>query len=90
MAVFPGIYDAYITQAPWLPAVIDGLENLSPFIAQHPDLRWNDVNSALRQSVSFDSSVRALPLDADYVALGWRQDVYDRQVKLSYLLLTVT
>eukprot|EP00730_Choanoeca_flexa_P017682 TRINITY_DN8547_c0_g1_i2.p1 TRINITY_DN8547_c0_g1~~TRINITY_DN8547_c0_g1_i2.p1 ORF type:complete len:1147 (+),score=180.38 TRINITY_DN8547_c0_g1_i2:51-3491(+) len=73
-----GIYDAYITQAPWLPAVVDGLENLSPFIAANPELRWGDVNSALRQSVSFSSSVRALPLDADYVAVGWRQDVYDR------------
>jgi hypothetical protein len=57
---------------------VDGLENLSPFIAAYPEMRWNDVNAALRDAVSFSNSVRALPLDSDYVAVAYRQDVYDR------------
>eukprot|EP01147_Barroeca_monosierra_P005467 gene5467-7168_t len=73
-----GIYDAYVVQPPWLPAIVDGLANLSPWIAANPEIRWTDVNSALRKAVSFNNTVRALPLDTDYIALGWRQDVYDR------------
>lgn len=73
-----GIYDAYITQAPWLPAIVDGLENLSPFIRETPELGWSDVNPALRHSVSFNGTVRALPLDSDYVSYGYRQDIYEK------------
>jgi hypothetical protein len=46
-----GIYDSYIVQAPWIPAIVDGLENLSPLIAQTPSLDWLDVNSMSRQIV---------------------------------------
>jgi ABC-type glycerol-3-phosphate transport system substrate-binding protein len=73
-----GIFTSYVVQSPWLPAIVNGLENLSPYIAEHPSIRWTDVNPALRDAVSFSSSVRALPLDSDYVALGYRQDIYDR------------
>ncbi|CAK0876943.1 unnamed protein product [Prorocentrum cordatum] len=73
-----GIYDSYIVQAPWIPAIVDGLENLSPRIAQTPSLDWLDVNSMSRQIVSFDNTVRALPLDVDYIAFGWRADVFER------------
>ncbi|EGD77131.1 TK protein kinase [Salpingoeca rosetta] len=74
-----GIYDAYIVQPPWLPAIVDGLENLSPWISENTaKIGWTDVNPATREAVSFNGTVRALPLDTDYVALGYRQDVYDR------------
>lgn len=76
-----GVYHGYIVQAPWLPAVQDGLENLSPLIARTQALNWLDINSMSRQSVSFDNTVRALPLDVDYVAIGWRQDVFDAHGK---------
>lgn len=68
-----GIYDAYIVQAPWLPPIVDGLVNLSPRITATPEINWLDVNPESRQSVSFNGTVRALPLDTDYIAFGWRQ-----------------
>jgi len=73
-----GIHDAYIVQAPWIPTVVDGLENLSPRIADTPSIDWYDVSSISRQVVQFNSSVRALPLDTDNIALGYRQDVFER------------
>ncbi|CAK0903916.1 unnamed protein product [Prorocentrum cordatum] len=73
-----GIYDSYIVQAPWIPAIVDGLENLSPLIAQSRSLDWLDVNSMSRQIVSFDNTVRALPLDTDYISFGYRADVFER------------
>mmetsp|Transcript_82811 Transcript_82811/g.208543 ORF Transcript_82811/g.208543 Transcript_82811/m.208543 type:complete len:1058 (-) Transcript_82811:163-3336(-) len=76
-----GIYDAYIVQPPWLPAIQSGLENLSPRIAKTPALNWLDINGMSRQIVSFNNTVRALPLDVDYIALGWRKDVFDAHGK---------
>mmetsp|Transcript_57596 Transcript_57596/g.166724 ORF Transcript_57596/g.166724 Transcript_57596/m.166724 type:complete len:1331 (-) Transcript_57596:116-4108(-) len=76
-----GVYDAYVVQAPWLPAVADGMDNLSPKIARTPELDWLDINSVSRQIVSFDSTVRALPLDVDVIAYGYRQDVFDAHNK---------
>ena len=73
-----GVHDAYIVQAPWIPTVIDGLENLSPRISATPAIKWHDVSSIARQVVQFNSSVRALPLDTDNIALGWRKDVFDK------------
>jgi len=74
-----GIFDAYIVQAPWLPPVYKGLESLSEFIAMDDKyINFYDINQASRAAVTFDGSVRALPLDADYIALGWRQDVFDK------------
>ena len=35
-----GIHDAYIVQAPWIPTVVDGLENLSPRISSTPAIDW--------------------------------------------------
>jgi hypothetical protein len=29
--------------------------------------------------IRFGGEVRALPLDADYIAMGWRQDVFDNE-----------
>lgn len=40
--------------------------------------RRYDVSSIAREVVQFDNSVRALPLDTDNVALGWREDVFSR------------
>ena len=34
-------------------------------------------NPASRSAVSFEGEVRALPLDADYIAFGWRQDIFE-------------
>lgn len=73
-----GIHDAYIVQAPWIPTVVDGLENLSPRISTTPEIDWYDVSSIAREVVQFDNSVRALPLDTDNIALGWRKDIFDR------------
>jgi len=72
-----GIFDAYIVQAPWLPPVVEGLENLSPRIRENADIvQFLDINAASRSAVSFNGTVRALPLDTDYVAIGWRQDTF--------------
>jgi len=72
-----GIFDAYIVQAPWLPPVVGGLENLSPRIRDNADIvKFLDINAASRSAVSFNGTVRALPLDTDYVAIGWRQDAF--------------
>ena len=37
-----------------------------------------DINQASRSAVSFEGEVRALPLDVDYIAMGWRQDVFNK------------
>jgi len=73
-----GVHDAYIVQAPWIPTVVEGLENLSPRISRTPEINWFDVSPIAREVVQYDSSVRALPLDTDNIALGWRQDVFER------------
>lgn len=73
-----GIFDAYIVQAPWLPPVYEGLHSLSEYIkADDENINFQDINQASRSAVSFGGEVRALPLDADYIAMGWRQDVFD-------------
>lgn len=81
-----GIYDAYIVQAPWLPPVYEGLKSLSESIAEDNEyIDYNDINQASRSAVSFEGEVRALPLDTDYIALGWRQDVFDNEdIKQAY------
>lgn len=74
-----GLFDAYIVQAPWLWPVVNGLENLSPRIKEAADtVRFLDINPASRAAVSYNGTVRALPLDTDYIALGWRQDVFHK------------
>jgi hypothetical protein len=81
-----GIYDAYIVQAPWLPPVFKGLESLSPYIAENNEyINILDINQASRSAVSFEGEFRALPLDTDYIALGWRQDIFDNEkIKQDY------
>eukprot|EP00808_Paulinella_micropora_P018061 g22921.t1 len=71
-----GVYDAYIVQAPWLPAVENDLENLGPMIGSTPQIGWSDISEIARQSLTWNNTVRALPLDSDYVALGYRADVF--------------
>lgn len=72
-----GIYDAYIVQAPWIPPVVDGLQSLTPFIRENARyVNYQDINPASRSAVSFNGTVRALPLDTDYIAIGWREDVF--------------
>lgn len=73
-----GVYDGYVLAAPWVPKIVDGLENMSPRISETPSLDWLDVNPTSRELFSFDGTVRALPLDTDYISLGWRADVYER------------
>jgi hypothetical protein len=74
-----GIYDAYIVQAPWLPPVYMGLKSLSQYIKENDEyIRFTDINQASRSAVSFEGEVQALPLDADYIAMGWRQDVFTK------------
>jgi len=60
-----------------LPPVANGLENLTPRIRENADIvKFLDINAASRSAVSFNGTVRALPLDTDYVAMGWRQDAF--------------
>lgn len=81
-----GIYDAYIVQAPWLPPVYKGLKSLSEYIKANDEfIQFSDINQASRSAVSFEGEVRALPLDTDYIALGWRQDVFENpKIKDAY------
>ena len=71
-----GIFDGYVVQGPWIPSVVDGLENLSPRIANDDAIDWLDINPISREIVSYNSTVRALPLDVDYIAVGYREDVF--------------
>jgi len=74
-----GIYDAYIVQAPWLPPVFRGLQSLQQSIKDNEEyINFSDINPASRAAISFEGEPRALPLDTDYIALGWRQDVFDK------------
>lgn len=60
-----------------MPPVVQGLKNLSPLIKENAEtVNFLDINPASRSAVSFNGTVRALPLDTDYVAIGWRQDVF--------------
>jgi len=73
-----GIFDAYIVQGPWIPNVAEGLANLSPLIKEDGDVvDFLGINPASRSAVQFNGTVRALPLDTDYIAIGWRQDVFE-------------
>jgi len=77
-----GIYDSYIVQAPWMPAIEDGLEDLRERIAAPGNsVNWLDINPQSRQIMSYNGSVRALPLDVDYIAVGYREDVFQRHGK---------
>ena len=71
-----GIYDAYIVRGPWMPPIYRGLKSLSGYIKES-DIRFNDINQVTRDSVSFDGQVYGLPFDSHYIALGWRQDVFE-------------
>mmetsp|Transcript_19961 Transcript_19961/g.25912 ORF Transcript_19961/g.25912 Transcript_19961/m.25912 type:complete len:1073 (-) Transcript_19961:150-3368(-) len=74
-----GIFDAYILELPWVIPVADKMQDLSNLITQNiKDIKWSDINENSRKAVTFNESVRALPLDTDYVAIGYRQDVYDK------------
>ena len=67
-----GIYNAYVVQAPWMPPVFEGLKSLTPYIKEDDaHIDFMDINPASRAAVSFAGEVRTLPLDADYIALGW-------------------
>jgi ABC-type glycerol-3-phosphate transport system substrate-binding protein len=58
---------------------VDGLENLFPYIREHADtVNFLDINEASRSTVSYNGTVRALPLDTDYISIGWRQDVFHK------------
>ena len=73
-----GIYDAYVVKPPWLPPVYNGLKSLSAYIKDNEEfVRFLDINQAARESVSFGGNVYALPLDTVYIAMGWRQDVFE-------------
>lgn len=57
--------------------MVEGLENLTPRIRENADIvNFLDINAASRSAVSFNGTVRALPLDTDYIAIGWRQDAF--------------
>lgn len=81
-----GIFDAYIVQAPWLPPIYKGLKSLSQYIKDNDEyIQFMDINQASRSAVSFEGEVRALPLDTDYIALGYRQDIFENpDIKNAY------
>jgi len=59
--------------------VVGNLANLSPFIRKDAStIQFTDINQASRNAVSYNGTVRALPLDTDYIALGWREDVFKK------------
>lgn len=73
-----GIYDAYIVRAPWMPPIYRGLRPLSEKIKGSAEyVRFNDINEVTREAVSFDGEIYALPVDSHYIAMGWRQDVFE-------------
>ena len=78
------VYDAYITQAPWIPAIQENLQDMSPWIAESPRLLslWNTMNPTSKQSISYNGAVRAVPMDTDYIALGYRSDLLARYGKI--------
>ena len=76
----PNIYfaDAYVAQTSWLPPVYNGLKSLSTYIEKDNDiLNFFDINQAARDASSFGSKIYAVPFDTKYIALGWRQDVFE-------------
>lgn len=74
-----GIYDAYVVQGPWMPAVHEGLLALNDLIKANQDvIRFDDINSASRSAVTYGGEVVALPLDSDNIAVGYRQDLMNK------------
>eukprot|EP00573_Skeletonema_grethae_P003344 CAMPEP_0201690996 /NCGR_PEP_ID=MMETSP0578-20130828/4272_1 /ASSEMBLY_ACC=CAM_ASM_000663 /TAXON_ID=267565 /ORGANISM="Skeletonema grethea, Strain CCMP 1804" /LENGTH=1068 /DNA_ID=CAMNT_0048176103 /DNA_START=182 /DNA_END=3388 /DNA_ORIENTATION=+ len=74
-----GIYDAYIVQGPWIPAAYLGLKGLNDLIkANEQVIQFGDINSASRAAITYGGSVRALPLDSDNIAAGYRQDLMNK------------
>ena len=56
--------------------------SLSQYIKENDEyIKFTDINQASRSAVSFDGEARALPLDADYIAMGWRQDVFTKHAE---------
>ena len=77
-----GIYDAYIVQGPWVPQVHEGLLALNDLIKANQDvIRFDDINSASRNAVTYGGEVVALPLDSDNIAIGYRQDLMNKYAK---------
>jgi len=77
-----GIYDVYHIQPTFLPKTLPNIENLSPWIRQYDQsVKWSDVNPLSRKAVFFNSTVRALPLDTDYIAFGYREDLLQKYGK---------
>lgn len=37
---------------------------------------WNNVNEASKNALSYDGSIKGVPMDTDYVAFGYRSDVF--------------
>ena len=71
-----GLFDAYIVQGPMIPQVVSA-QNLAPFVKRDAEyVNWLDINSASRDAVSYNGTIRALPLDTDYIALGWNEEVF--------------
>lgn len=73
-----GIYDAYIAHTPWLPSIYDGLKSLSTYIekdAEFVDIM--DIDQAARDASAYGGEMVAFPYDTNYIAMGWRQDVFE-------------
>ena len=45
------VYDAYITQAPWLPAIQENLQDMAPWLTKSRGLLslWNAMNPTSKQ-----------------------------------------
>jgi len=72
-----GMFDAYIVQGKWIPDVAENLADLSHRIREDSEvIKFTDINQASRNAVTYNGTVRALPLDTDYIALGWREDSF--------------
>ena len=74
-----GTFDAYIVQGPMIPRVVSGLKDLAPLIScDAAYVNWLDINAASRDAVSYNGTVKALPLDCDYIAIGWNEEVFKK------------
>ena len=60
-----------------IPDVAANLADLSSRIREDSNvIKFTDINQASRNAVTYNGTVRALPLDTDYIVIGWREDSF--------------
>lgn len=75
-----GSYDILETYGFVLPGLADNgkLEPLDDLVAKYSDrYKLNELNAAMREGLSFDGKLYALPMQAQMFVLAYRTDVFD-------------